>query len=758
MVWQIHHEEILEALELALASDGLANAPKLQRFLRYIVEQTLSGHEAQIKEVVIGVDVYEKPPSYDPRLDATVRVEASKLRHRLGQFYETTGTDSRIQISIPKGSYIPRFARREPAAKDQPAIPSPATAVSQVIPDEQPKETAEPRLVMASLALLLGLVLGWAANFLFVKNTAPAIVGRLTQLSDFTQFSTDPAISPDGSYVVYASEADGPGSLNLWRRNLTGDRSNTQLTKLSQASRSPTISADGKEVAFRLEADGGVLAVMPSAGGSYRLINSGRRARDPRFAPRDRRLAFWVAEDEQTLDRGTVYMLDLADTSVAPARIFGGFAHAAYPVWSSGGAHLIVTGTWQSGPAEKEYDAWTILIDGGTPRKTGLFPLLRGLGVYRNVPERARIRIGDWRDGRLYYSAPAGQGESLFRVRLDENGTISGNPEPVTSGAGSDRGVRAGPENRVVFVNSLNSYALYNAPIRAGQSEEVRRVTHEVGINLRASVDRAGRRAGWERPQPSSSQSQLWLADLATGSGREIGVSTGAQKAFVLVSPDGRRAAYQVLEGRNIAIYLEDFAGGGKPRRICDDCGSPTGWNDAGTHILYTTGTRLNGIGLLEVATGEHHTLLNHPSYGLHGARFLVDARGNGWMALYADTGTRTRQVFAVPVKAFGTAAYQDWIAVTDGAHWDLSPAWAPDGRAIFFVSQRDGHSCIWAQALDPNSHRPQGDPAPVHHFHSPGRSLMESIRNRGADTLWVAGGRIFFSLDNTASSLWLKE
>jgi hypothetical protein len=127
-------------------------------------------------------------------------------------------------------------------------------------------------------------------------------------------------------------------------------------------------------------------------------------------------------------------------------------------------------------------------------------------------------------------------------------------------------------------------------------------------------------------------------------------------------------------------------------------------------------------------------------------------------MVLYADTGPRTRQIFQAPVKQFRPAPYDKWIAVTDGANWDLSPAWPPDGLSIFFVSHRDGHRCIWNQPLDPVSRRPRGNPAPVYHFHSPGQTLMQSVTYRGAEQLWVAGGRLFFSLDQTASSLWLRE
>jgi Tol biopolymer transport system component len=730
---EINTDEVRRHVESILASEGFSGAPKLQRFLRYVVDQALNGHHDQIKESVIGFEVYQKPASYDPRLDATVRVEASKLRHRLDQYYDAGGSVSPIRISIPKGSYVPRFEQHS-----VPELPVPLLAPS-----------PRTRWWAVALALVAALIVGWMLSPPSINWTPSS--SRLSQLTDFASFAVEPALSPDGAFVVFATDRNTPGVLNLWRQKIAGGPA-MELTRLPNTARMPTISPDGRRIVFRFEGSVGVLAMVPIDGGEVTPIDSARRARHPRYSPVDQRLAYWVPQDEQTLDHGSVYLLNVANLGTDPARLFAEFAHASQPVWSGRGTHIVVSGTWQSNVPDKEYDAWTIEIGGGgargEARKTGLFPLLDQRRLYRNTAERARVQISDWRDDWLYFSAPTGDGDNLFRIQLKPGATVSGEPEPLTTGAGGNTTARAGPK-RLVFANSLTSYNLYSAPFRPASGVE--RITRETGINLRASVDRSGRKAGWERRR--SAGSQLWLSDLDSGQGRELGAGT-----FARVSPDGLRVAYSVLEGTKQAIYLENFAPGGPRRRICVDCGAPSDWNEAGTHLLYITGGRPNGIGLLEVESGRQGTLLDHPSYGLHGARFLVDANGDGWMALYADTGPRTRQIFQAPVKSFRPAAYQDWIPVTDGAHWDLSPAWSPDGRAIYFVSERDGRRCIWTQALDPVTHRPVSDPAPVHHFHTPQQTLMQSLTHREAEALSVAGGRLFFSLDQTASSLWLRE
>jgi serine/threonine-protein kinase len=96
-----------------LESENFAAAQRHRRFLEFVVEQTLDGHEATIKESVIGSEVFGREAGYDPRADAIVRVEATKLRARLASYYEGSGRNDAIVIDVPKGSYVPRFTARE---------------------------------------------------------------------------------------------------------------------------------------------------------------------------------------------------------------------------------------------------------------------------------------------------------------------------------------------------------------------------------------------------------------------------------------------------------------------------------------------------------------------------------------------------------------------------------------------------------------------------------------------------------------------
>ena len=102
------HRGIVERqLARILSSPDFVNADKLASFLKYVVTKSLAGEAEQIKEYTIGVEVFGKPESFDPRLDTLVRVQASKLRGRLEKYYAGQGLEDPIRIELPRGTYVP---------------------------------------------------------------------------------------------------------------------------------------------------------------------------------------------------------------------------------------------------------------------------------------------------------------------------------------------------------------------------------------------------------------------------------------------------------------------------------------------------------------------------------------------------------------------------------------------------------------------------------------------------------------------------
>src|ERR1035437_3988657 len=86
----VSDREVAAALDRILASRAFAHVERPSRFLRHVVETALRGHELELKESLIGVQVFGRDAAWDPRADPIVRQEAARLRKRLARYYETT--------------------------------------------------------------------------------------------------------------------------------------------------------------------------------------------------------------------------------------------------------------------------------------------------------------------------------------------------------------------------------------------------------------------------------------------------------------------------------------------------------------------------------------------------------------------------------------------------------------------------------------------------------------------------------------------
>lgn len=108
-------DAVRAALTRILASDMFASTGRMSRLLRFVVERTLDGHGDEIKEYVLGTEVFDRGADYDPRLDSIVRVEVRRLRTKLDEYYAGPGSGDPLVIRIRRGTYVPEFDVRPPA-------------------------------------------------------------------------------------------------------------------------------------------------------------------------------------------------------------------------------------------------------------------------------------------------------------------------------------------------------------------------------------------------------------------------------------------------------------------------------------------------------------------------------------------------------------------------------------------------------------------------------------------------------------------
>ncbi len=150
-------------LEKILSSADFTRSERLSRFLRYAVEQTLQGRGERIKEHTLGIEVFDKTLSYDPRIDPIVRVEATRLRSKLKEYYATEGRDDPILIDLHKGGYVPVFHKQE--HKETNSLPQEAAPIRPA-----PRSLRDWKMIALAAALLLAGGATYWASVLHSRN------------------------------------------------------------------------------------------------------------------------------------------------------------------------------------------------------------------------------------------------------------------------------------------------------------------------------------------------------------------------------------------------------------------------------------------------------------------------------------------------------------------------------------------------------------------------------------------------------------
>jgi len=93
----------------------------MRRFLEFVVEHTLTSPNEHLKEITIGIELYAGQGEFDPRTTAVVRVDATRLRTKLREYYFSEGSADPLVIDLPKGSYTPVFC--EASIQPVPLVP-----------------------------------------------------------------------------------------------------------------------------------------------------------------------------------------------------------------------------------------------------------------------------------------------------------------------------------------------------------------------------------------------------------------------------------------------------------------------------------------------------------------------------------------------------------------------------------------------------------------------------------------------------------
>jgi hypothetical protein len=194
-------------LERLLANPHFSNSRRFPSFLRYIVTATINGQADLLKERTLGIEIFGKDPDYDTAVEPIVRVTAAEIRKRIAQYYQDSGHEDELRISLPPGSYVPQF---HPPATTLPPFEAESgddAAPIVSLPASQAQSPAHVNsrglriLVTAVGVLMLGAVASWVG-------------WRQSQRSAFTQF-WDPILSSTEPVLVCVADQTQYTALSL---------------------------------------------------------------------------------------------------------------------------------------------------------------------------------------------------------------------------------------------------------------------------------------------------------------------------------------------------------------------------------------------------------------------------------------------------------------------------------------------------------------------------------------------------------------
>ena len=167
---------IREQLVRILNSGPFHQSQRRQRFLEYLVNETLAGRGERLKAYNVALEVFDRPETFDPTVDPLVRIEAARLRDKLREYYEADGRSDPIHIDLPKGTYAPLIEFREG--------------------EQQVKSVSKRRMrwqitvPVLALILMLGAVGAWLTRDLWMPARAPE--GPAIAILPFANLSDDP--------------------------------------------------------------------------------------------------------------------------------------------------------------------------------------------------------------------------------------------------------------------------------------------------------------------------------------------------------------------------------------------------------------------------------------------------------------------------------------------------------------------------------------------------------------------------------------
>jgi len=588
-----------------------------------------------------------------------------------------------------------------------------------------------------------------AAAAVIIKLAAPKPEApekfEITPLTFDSGATIWPTISLDGNLMAYTSDREGGRNFDIWIQGIAGGKP-LRLTDHPADDWFPSFSPDGLQIAFRSERDGGgiyLIDALATGGEPRRIVDKGY---GPRFSPDGRFIAFAIVPPSLEPQQFKIYLVSPKGGEPRP------FHHEFYPgyigqgaplVWSPDGKYLMFHGWRLDDPASRDW--WVAPVDGGEVVRTHAIENL-GLSTIIQYP------VG-WAEGRVYFvSGTSIEGINLFRAPIDpKDWTIREPAEPITTGPGIKMYPAVMRDGRILFTGmtvTINAWSVGAGSDEAVVSANAETLTGDLMQKFSPSISRDGAKAAFTAfGGAQAARIEVRVKDLRTGRETALPMQAINLDHEPQLSPDGSLLAYRDTIAGKSRTYIV-APGAGAPREVCDSCLLLDFFpGNAFALVRLRTGE----IDKLNLKTGERTQLLTPGGGSISASSLSPDGKWLAWLAGRPDGGLafRVSSLEGPPGEA------RDTITIAEPDYYVGSPAWSPNGRWLYYLSEMNGRCTIMAQELDPRTKKPIREEREVY-IPPEGRFLLNFPMGNGS--ISVATDRIIFAATEIKGNIYMAK
>ena len=305
-------------------------------------------------------------------------------------------------------------------------------------------------------------------------------------------------------------------------------------------------------------------------------------------------------------------------------------------------------------------------------------------------------------------------------------------------------------DGSMVFANGKAVVAIWSIPLDPDSGKaagEPAQISQDELAKTQPAISRNGSRLAYGAYGASRTGGmEVRLKNMSDGRETSIPMSSANYLFSPQLSPDGSALAYRDNVDNKWRSYLVTGETGAS-RQICEDCYIRS-FCAHPTEAIIQYGSEL----VRQNLTSGSRTPVLKVSAGV--IRDAVVSPDDKWLAIQVGRPSGAYAIYICPIRG-QLVREQDRLLVAKETSYQQSPRWAANGNLLYFLSERDGYSCIWSQRLDPATKRPVGDAVAFHHEH---RSRFRINQPRGWESISVSRDKLIFGLAEMTANIWLTK